>query len=389
MNYKAHLQITGTLLVAIFTSPQLQSEETEYYYSTYDNQETQSYNLNDFKFNTGETTSFVVDHSDNNPTLTDFDRNNFGVAVNVPVDHFILLDEKTGAFVAVPGKSPNSEEIDDAYKIASNRTLGTFRFTGEFAAGRFIAIDQNYGGVTLFAVPSSTTNIHPLLDLRGYKLENHDYAASAGIGMRFVDKPIKKVYGINAYYDYLYLRSKSFHQWGVGFELLSGCWEFHVNGYLPVSHKHYLTSERTKDFPGGFVTTFRQNEFALKGAEFTAGRRWGFLDGLYLYIAPGFYFYNNRDIGNFQGIQCTAEINWNDWISFKLNSSYDSKFRGRVQGVLALNLPFDIGGSCCQTPCRTPEAMLVGLPVRRNDLIFIKKCCSTESNFDECGLLPQ
>jgi hypothetical protein len=385
MNYKAYLHITGTLLVAMFASPQVHADEI--YTETYTG--TPNYNFNEFKFNVDDTTSFIVDHSDNNPTLTDFDKNNFGIPVNVPLDHFILLDDKTGAFVAVPGKDPNSENRYDPYQIPSNKTLGTFRLSGEFAAGRFIAIDQNYGGASFFVVPSSTTSIHPLFDIRGFKLENKDYAASAGIGMRFVDKPIKKVYGINAYYDYLYLRSKSFHQWGVGFELLSGCWEFHVNGYLPVSHKHYLTSERTQEFPGGFVTTFRQNEFALKGVEFTAGGRWNFNEDLYLYIAPGFYFYNNRDIGNFQGFQCTAEINWNDWISFKLNSSYDSKFKGRFQGVLSLNLPFDIGNSLCECTCRTPESRMVGLPVRRNDLIFIKKCCSSESNFDECGLLAQ
>lgn len=262
---------------------------------------------------------------------------------------------------------------------------GLFRFQAEFAAGRFIAIDQAYGGLEFLAIPQSrigSTNL--LLDLRGFKLEHRNWAGSAGLGFRHLDKTNHKVYGLNAFYDYLD-QSGTFNQWGLGFELFSRNWEFHLNGYLPVGKTHRLISERVRQFDAGFVGIFRENNFALRGVELTGGGRWDFCDNLYLYIAPGFYFYNNKDIGNIQGIQCNTEINWNDWVSFRLNASYDSKFRGRVQGIVALSFPLSFG--CCPDTCSCAccPCDLLGRPIRRNDLIFLKRCCTVERNWDDCG----
>lgn len=263
---------------------------------------------------------------------------------------------------------------------------GTYLLGLEFAAGRFIAINKSYGGITFLAVPEAPfeyTNM--LLDLKAFKLEGRSWAGSVGIGFRHIDRPHKKVFGLNIFYDYLDDRS-TYSQWGLGFELFSRNWEFHLNGYLPMGRIHHKLSERVEIFKGGFVGIFRQFQHALRGVEMTAGWRWNFLDNLNLYVAPGFYFYNNKNLGrNIQGAQGTVEINWNDWVSFRVNASYDKAFRGRVQGVIAVNLPLNFDCWCKNTCdcCNTCD--LLGYPVRRNDLIFLKTCCSVERNWDDCG----
>lgn len=265
-----------------------------------------------------------------------------------------------------------------------DETLGTYRLGAEFAAGRYIAIDENYGGVTFFAVPGPSINsVHFLLDAKGFKLEGRDWAASGGIGLRKIDTFSEKVYGINLYYDHLDQNSGSFNQWGLGFELFSRHWEFHVNGYLPLGNKRSLISEHSEEFEDGFFATFRTRQYALRGLEVSGGYWWDFCDNLFLYAGPGFYFYNNSRLGNIQGIEGTVEINYNDWISFKVNGSYDSKFKGRVQGVFALTIPLNFENSC---NCKCCESIVLGRPVRRNDLIFLKRCCTVDRNWDDCGL---
>jgi hypothetical protein len=266
-----------------------------------------------------------------------------------------------------------------------DETLGTYRLGAEFAAGRYIAIDENYGGVTFFAVPGPSINsIHFLLDAKAFKLEKKDWAASAGIGFRKVDMFREKVFGINMYYDYLDQNSANYHQWGVGFEMFSRHWEFHLNGYLPVSNKRALLSQHEQQFEDNFFAIFRTRQYALRGVEISGGYWWDFYDDLFLYVGPGFYFYNNSKLGtNIQGIEGTVEFNWNDWLTFRVNGSYDSKFKGRVQGVFALTIPLSFENSC---NCKCCESVVLGRPVRRNDLIFLRRCCSVDRNFDDCGL---
>lgn len=262
---------------------------------------------------------------------------------------------------------------------------GTYRVGLEFAAGRFVAIDQNYGGVTLFAVPEAPmefTNL--LLNLKAYKLEARNWAGSLGFGIRHMDRGFRKVYGVNFFYDYLDQRG-SFNQLGLGFELLSSCWECHINGYWPIGNLHHSLSEKILKFKSEFIGIFRENLNALRGVELTVGGRWSFFDNLNLYVAPGLYIYNSKDIRkSVQGFQGICEVNWNEWVSAKVNVSYDRQFKGRVQGVIALNIPLNFK-CCCEDTCCCCTCDILGYPVRRNDLIFLKKCCSVERNWDDCG----
>lgn len=264
-----------------------------------------------------------------------------------------------------------------------NSSWGSYHLGVEFAAGRFIALDQAYGGITYFAIPNTAVQpVYFLLDASAYKLENAHWASSIGLGMRFWDDVREKAYGFNVFYDYRYEKSHSFNQIGLGFELLSNCWEFHANGYLPIGTKGYQTSKRHRVFLEGFQAIFRKHHFALQGVELTGGARFWFGDDLSAYVAPGFYFYNNNNIGNIQGIQCNCDIAWSDWIDFRLNASYDSRFRGRVQGILYLTLPIE---SICADVCCCCRSLILGRPVQRNDMIFLKGCRGVDRNWDDCG----
>lgn len=272
--------------------------------------------------------------------------------------------------------------LESKEKVGEN--VGTYQMNLEFASGRYIALDENYGTLSLFAVPASSWNaVHFLIDIKGLKFENSNWAASGGLGFRVWDNKRKKAYGFNVFYDHRDQKRNSFHQVGVGFELLSNVWELHLNGYLPVGKRSFLYSSNILDnFTDGFFATVSKYQYALYGAEFTGGRRFWLGDDLSIYIAPGFYYYDSKDIKSIQGIQGTAELLWNDMVSFKLNASYDSRFRGRVQGVVALDIPL---GRICSNVIESCQSMILGRPVRRNDAIFIKNCRSVESNWDQCG----
>lgn len=261
--------------------------------------------------------------------------------------------------------------------------VGTYRLGLEYAAGRYIALDESYGAVSLFAVPKAYNSVHFLVDLKGLKFENSNWAASAGVGIRAWDKKRQKAYGFNVFYDHRDQKRNSFNQVGVGLELLSSVWELHLNGYLPIGKTGYRYSRNVLDhFSEGLFAIVSKFQYALAGVEFTGGRRFWLGDDLSVYVAPGFYYYDNKNIKSIQGVQGLAELEWNSIVSFKLNASYDSRFKGRVQGVFALNIPLGSFCSCIVENCRS---MIVGRPIRRNDAIFIKNCRSVESNWDSCG----
>jgi Inverse autotransporter, beta-domain len=258
----------------------------------------------------------------------------------------------------------------------------------EFAAGRYIAIDQYYGGLSFLALPETPFEfVNPLINMKLFKLEKKkNWAGSFGIGGRHFDRILNKVYGVNLFYDYLDQHG-SFNQIGLGFELFSGFWEFHLNGYLPVGKTRQTKSLQIVMFKDNFVGSFRENLNALRGVEMTAGGRWYFADNLNLYVAPGLYFYNNRDFRrNIQGFEGTAELNWNEWVCARVNFSYDRVFRSRVQGVLAINIPLSFDSGCCNECDCCCTCDMLAYPIRRNDLIFLKECCSTRGNWDNCGL---
>lgn len=426
MNYKNFAQITCALLVTTFLNNSiLYAEEAKDYtvvaeLST-DNfildQHTGKYTLPENPANPKNIPnqiSYVPPiYGNNNAQNSNNNGEDSGIVMEFPADQF-TYDHNTGKFTAVqkPFASPATPSQNSTAPLATFNPRynpeaaaccgqvqetcpctpaaptccaapGTFRLGLEFAGGRFIALDQNYGGVTLFTVPqASIAGIHPLLDLRAFKLESKNWAASAGLGFRKYNAEDRKVYGVNFFYDYREQRSHSYHQWGFGLELLSGCWEFHLNGYMPVGKTDNEISKRCQQFEDGMFAIYRENEYALRGLELTGGGRWCLCDDMSLYFAPGFYIYNNNDIGNVQGIQGVAEINWNNWLSFRLNASYDSKFKGRVQGIFELSIPFNFG--CCPCECTCCECYL-DRPIRRNDMIFFKRCTSIERNFDDCG----
>lgn len=427
MKYKKFAQITCSLLVTTFINqPILHSDETRDYTVVMElptdnfilDQKTGKFTVPQQAAaqSTNNHISYVPPiYGDHNAPPMGSSRE-YTVVMELPADQF-TYDQKTGKYAAIqkpytapplnlnqPSPAPLANfnprynqqslatpcqtiEACHSYKpqeTACSEASGTFRAGLEFAGGRFIALDQNYGGVTFFAVPqSSIGGIHPLIDIRGFKLERKNWAGSAGLGFRKFNAEERKVYGVNFFYDYRNQKNQSYHQWGFGLEVLSGCWEFHLNGYMPVGKTDNEISKWCQQFDDGFFAIYRKNEFALRGLELTGGGRWCLFDNLALYIAPGFYIYNNNDIGNIQGIQCNADISWNDWLSFRLNASYDSKFKGRVQGIFELNIPLNFGS--CPSECAYCESYL-GRPIRRNDMIFFKRCTSIERNFDDCGL---
>lgn len=267
---------------------------------------------------------------------------------------------------------------------STHEYLGTYYLKAGYEAGRFIALDESYGKLKLFVMPDRPLDsCHYFWNANGYKLENRNWAASSGIGMRAWNESRETACGVNLFYDFRQAKAGSFQQAGLGFEVLSRCWEFHINGYLPFCQKQHLAAESIyNDFTDGFFAVSRDYQYALRGVEMTGGGHLYFSD-FDFYFAPGLYFYNNSNYGDIQGCQANAEVSWNEYLTFRVNASYDNHFKGCVQGVIEFNIPSDF--ACTRNVCNSCANKILGQPVRRNEMVFLRKHRSWKKNWDDCG----
>lgn len=252
-----------------------------------------------------------------------------------------------------------------------------------YAFGKFVALRDNYGYVSLFGEQFFCDQTLGVILLgKGYKLDNCRSAATAGAGIRKWFSSIKSAIGINAFYDYLHTKKADFNQVGAGIEFLSHCWEFHLNGYLPICDKWKLQSISVLEFEGGYNAVFRKYNFALRGIDANIGFNWHITDDINLYIAPGGYYYDSRYTKSIQGGELLAELNIFNNFKFKVNASYDNRYKGAVQGIVSLNIPLDSSWWCCES-IASCWVKIMEVPFRRNDMVFLEGKCCAQKNWND------
>lgn len=210
-----------------------------------------------------------------------------------------------------------------------------FRATFRHIEGKGIGYPCGYTSFDLALSPSldEFNKMVPILDFRLHLFDNGKFAFNTGvIGRRHKDD---MVYGVNVYYDYRNAQHARYNQVGGGLEMLGECWDFRMNGYLPfgIKQSHFYAIKLA-----GLTLVGRQ-ELALKGLDFEVGVHnkrndpWGFYSG----IIP--YCYGSKGI-NAWGGKLRLIAQWKDYITFEVDGSYDSLFRGIVQGQISFNIPF-------------------------------------------------
>lgn len=256
--------------------------------------------------------------------------------------------------------------------------------------GEGIGYHQGYTSFGLFDVPTipCSGNMRYFLDVRAHVFNNGDPAANVGIGARYLDLNREKVFGLNTYYDYRQIHDKGFHQIGLGAEVLGRCWDFRINGYIPIVTHHVDYGHVLFFYPGGYFASGKQRRRVMAGFDAELGmpimERYSSCDAFGLYAAAGTYYFTPRIYSSFGenawGFKARVAAQFWDYVELEARTTYDRVFHWRGEGCITISYPF--GGSCCEESCNCLDP-LARQRVRRQEMIVVDHpCCVWDVNFD-------
>ena len=210
---------------------------------------------------------------------------------------------------------------------------------------------HGYSSIDLFYAAQTGPNWFPYIDLRGHVFNDGKPAFNAGIGTRYLCTDSEAALGLNFFWDYGNARHTTFHQIGLGAEILWPYWDLHLNGYVPISKvkKSYRTG--LHKFKGHSAIIYKKYETAMSGVDLTIGKTIVDCNCFDLRaLLTGYYFRGELDT-HAGGVQLRLRSNITDWITVEGSASYDSLFKWIGQGELSLNFPF--GGPICRDDRKT------------------------------------
>lgn len=247
------------------------------------------------------------------------------------------------------------------------------------AFGRFIAIDTSYVEFEAFTASRCMNHWLPFIDFHAYWPENNSYGTSVGIGLRNIECDYNAAWGANVYYDYRKGHPGNFNRMGVGIEYFGNCWEFHMNGYLPVGKKMFRRDTRYV-WPGDFHLTLKKREFALAGVDSEIGFTMDLWPDFELYMGAGPYYFYKKNYDHFTGGQVFLSLDWKKYINLEALYSYDHLYKSRVEGKVMISMSLDelleFNFDCC-SPCKSTAYD----PVSRSGLVFYDKRCFKTQNW--------
>lgn len=232
--------------------------------------------------------------------------------------------------------------------------------------GSGLGYSIGYSSLALFLSNSfDNQNLTPFLDLRGHVFNNGKFAANAGLGLRYFNCCVEQIWGVNVVYDYLqhlqHYPHRSYHQVGAGIEVIGDRWDFHMNAYVPVGHKKTniyrfkygfyedLQREDLSNLEFGLKAT---EQLALNGIDALFGYRFCHICNTDLHVSAGPYYYTGRSVKTTNaftkkresslGGRFMFDLIYMKYISIGAEVTYDTIFKWRGQGVVSLNIPFDI-----------------------------------------------
>ena len=270
--------------------------------------------------------------------------------------------------------------------------------------GKGLGYSKGYTSLDLFlSQPFSDQTLVPFLDLRGHIFNDGKYAANAGAGFRMLDA-CKRVWGINAMYDYLQTAHRPYNQVGGGFEVLGENWDARINAYIPVGgKKKNIYRFEYGDFGAmsiegdpalglehltvkGFGLKARE-QFALRGFDSLFSYRFCKKSFGQVHVGAGPYYYwgsssKTKNVFNSThkhafGGRVAVGISFWDYLILEGVGSYDKIFKWCSQATLTLSLPFDFTlkfkPSSKEPRCSSPYCLKKRLyePVLRNEIIAV------------------
>ena len=243
-------------------------------------------------------------------------------------------------------------------------------------------VGYNQGYSTLegfFTVPFTLDGSWvPFLDIRGHIFNDGKPAVNGGLGLRYLAS--SRVWGLNSYYDYRKTHRMHYNQVGFGFETLGKIWDFRVNAYVPVGKKDsHLFQTRFHEFKHHSIILSSKKEIAMKGANAEIAAHALRKKNYKLYAATGPYYFENEGRVAWGG-EGRIALTLFDYLRLQLSGSYDSIFRGIVQGEAAFTYSFggkreikpskDTPNACAQRAMVEERALQ---RVDRNEIVVVTK----------------
>ena len=220
----------------------------------------------------------------------------------------------------------------------------------------------------LFPMRTNRT-LWPFFDLRIHRLDNNRWAANAGLCFRYLPFPRDYVFGFNVYYDYR--RSDTnyhYHQIGAGLEFLSKIVDLRLNGYFPLKDEHILYTCVWDHYIGDYFIIRNRMEAALTGVSFEIGRFEKITEDIDAYAAIGAYYYGGDVCRRPLGVRGRLSLYIKRFFSLEGIITYDDIFKTRIQGEIALSIPF----GCAPV---TNFKNILTQPIERNEIIVVDEYC--------------
>lgn len=218
----------------------------------------------------------------------------------------------------------------------------------------------------------------PFLDARIHIFNDGEPAVNGGVGVRYLTD--SKVWGFNTYYDYRKTHRFHYNQIGFGFENLGKTWDYRINAYFPVGDKESRSfHNHFKQFKHHSIILSGKKEIAMKGVNAEVAAHAFTKENYDLYVAAGPYYFEQEGKTAFGG-EGRVSLTLFDYVKLQLSGSYDSLFRGIVQGEVGLT--FSFGGkrtikscqSCPNNYCAQQQQMIKTRALQsvdRNEIVVL------------------
>lgn len=251
-----------------------------------------------------------------------------------------------------------------------------------YRSKRGLGYKYGYGTLGLFYTPSNNwDHCQPIVDVRVHRIDTGHIASNAGLGVR--KRICDHIFGVNAFYDFRDTRLADYHQFGVGSELFTPCFDIRFNAYFPISprRRHHNTIFFLGD---GFRATRHLREFTSHMAELELGRALGCFSIFSPYIAAGAYYLKSRAKGNAYGVKWRVATSAYRYLNFEVAGAYDHIFKNRVQVYAGVDFPVKKFSRSCSTSsnkCSDSYDDCLKEAIYRNELIILRRSCFWRTNY--------
>jgi hypothetical protein len=233
-----------------------------------------------------------------------------------------------------------AEEEPEEPENECPKNPSSFRVTLKHREANGIGYSEGYSSLDVFFTFSSIKNLRPFFDIRAHIFNDGKPAANVGFGLRYLPKLINAVVGFNTFFDFKQGNHGTFEQLGAGIEILGTKWDFHVNGYIPIINSDDIYRVHFHKFIRHNAIFRVDRELSLRGFDASLGRMLIQANWFDLNATVGGYHFLGKFHSDATGGLVRFSSNLTRYVTLELQGSYDTLFKGIVQGAVALNIPF-------------------------------------------------